>query len=636
MYGMNGIKNINVRKFILQMLCLILAIIGILSNSFWMISSMKKSGLFLGFVLAIIFLSHSSEDKKFPQFPYLDWILAILGLLVGFYTVFTTDRLTLEMLNAKNLDYIAAAVALLLTLEAARRVLGIWMAIIPGLFCLYALFGHRIPGVLGHFGFTLERFLLRMYLVDEGIYGLTTQVASSYIFLFILFGAFLSESGVGEFFTDIANKIAGASAGGPAKVATLSSGLMGTISGSAAANVATTGAFTIPMMKKEGFSSAFAGAVEATASTGGMIMPPVMGAAAFLMAQYLSVSYSVIMRAALLPALLYYFSVYWWVHFCALKLGIIGVKRSDIPPIPNFYRKLLLLLPLIVIIWAIFQGYTPIYAAFLGMIVTLVAGFLQRKRMTIKNIFKGLIEGAQSSISAVMACIAAGIIVGVTSMTGLGQVITYNIVGLAGDNLFCALLLTALASLVLSMGLPATACYIIVGTVVAPALIRMGAIALSAHMFVFYFSCLSNITPPVAIASYTAAGIAKANPVEVAWNSMKIAAPGFLIPFLFVYNPVMLLESGTFSFEFLWAAITDVVGVFFFTVAGAGYLTSDLSFFPRACFFVGSLLMMIPEFWTDMGGILIVTLTTCFISRKSLAGKKRENDSYRKRSMNNE
>lgn len=451
-----------------------------------MLSSIEKSGVFLAFTLFIIFLSKPLKFKQ-KNLHYLDWFLAILGIIVGFYTTFTAKQFAINMLAAETRDYIMAGIAFFLVLEAARRTLGIWMVVIPSFFALYALLGHLIPGPLGHYGFTLKRFLLRMYLVDEGIYGITTQIASSYIFLFILFGSLLAESGVGEFFTDLANKIAGASAGGPAKVATISSGLMGTISGSAAANVATTGAFTIPMMKKIGFNPEFAGAVEAVASTGGMVMPPIMGAAAFIMAQYLGTSYNTIMIAALVPAILYYVSVFSWVHFYARKHNIYGLKRSEIPPIENFTRKLTLLLPLGVIIWALFSGYTPIYAAFYGMIATVIAAIIQKKKFTLANLTNGLRDGAFSSINAIIACIAAGIIVGVSAMTGIGQVITYNIVGLAGNNLFFALLLTACASLILSMGLPATACYIVVGTIVAPALVKMGAIPLAAHMFVFIF-----------------------------------------------------------------------------------------------------------------------------------------------------
>ena len=578
------------------------ALFGIWSNSFGMIATMEKSGIFVGFTLVLVFLGNPSKNTKFVS---LDYLLALLGAIVGAYTFFTANRLGIQNLEANSMDYIMAATALLLTLEASRRCLGFWMLVLPVTFIFYALYGDLIPGPLGHFGFTLKRVLLRMYLVDEGIYGITTQVASSYIFLFILFGGVLAESGTAQFFIDLSNKLTGRAIGGPAKVATISSALMGTISGSAAANVATTGTFTIPMMKKIGFKPEFAGAVEAVASTGGMIMPPIMGAAAFLMSQYLGISYSKVAFAAIVPALLYYLSVYTWVHFEASRLNLATFDTNELPAIEDIKRKMLLFLPLVAIIIAMLQGRTPIFAAFLGMMVCIVVGVFQKKRLTLVRLAQGLIEGSQSSISAAMACICAGIIVGITSMTGVGQVITYNITILSGNSLFVALALTAVASLILSMGLPATACYIIVATVIAPALIKMGAIPIAAHFFVFYFSCLSNITPPVAIASYTAAGIAKANPFSVGWNAMKIAAPGFIIPFLFVYNPVLLLQFST-PVSLFSAILTASIGVIFLSASGAGYLFHKISLFVRGCYFAGSWLLIIPGWRTDLLGILIL------------------------------
>ncbi|MGI6597194.1 MAG: TRAP transporter permease [bacterium] len=591
-----------VKGSIIAVISLAFALFGIWSNSIGMIATMEKAGAFVGFTLALVFLLNPSKNKKLI---YVDYLLALLGAVVGAYTFLTANRLAIENLNATGLDYIMAGIAILLILEASRRCLGLWMLVLPTLFSCYALLGDRIPGPLGHYGFTLKRFLLRMYLVDEGVYGITTQVASSYIFLFILFGAVLAESGTAQFFIDLSNKLAGQAVGGPAKVATISSALMGTISGSAAANVATTGTFTIPMMKKIGFKPEFAGAVEAVASTGGMIMPPIMGAAAFLMAQYLCVSYSDIIIAAIIPALLYYLSVYSWVHFEASRLHLATCDKDQLPPIEDIERKMMLFLPLVSIVVALFRGRTPIFAAFLGMVVCIIVGVFQKPGLTIRRLVQALQEGAQSSLGASMACISAGIIVGVASMTGVGQVITYNITMLSGNNLFIALCLTAVASLILSMGLPATACYIIVATVVAPALVKMGALPIAAHFFVFYFSCLSNITPPVAIASYTAAGIAKASPFAVGWNSMKIAAPGFIVPFLFVYNPILLAQNMTTG-SLLVAIATSITGVIFLAAGGAGYLFQKTSLSVRLCYVIGSCLLIIPEWRTDLIGILII------------------------------
>lgn len=598
----------NLVKKIVFVVALAFALFGIWSNSFGMMNAMKKSGLFVGFVLFLIYIKFPLKlGKAEKQVRFLDYICSVLGAVVGFYTYFTTDRLALTNLAATTMDYVMAAIALILVVEAARRCVGKIMACLPVIFTLYALFGNLIPGPLGHYGFTFKRFLMRMYIVDEGIYGLTTTTASSYIFLFILFGALLNASGVGKLFSDLANKIAGNAVGGPAKVAVISSGLMGTISGSAAANVATTGAFTIPMMKKCGFDPSFAGAVEAVASTGGMIMPPVMGAAAFLMSSYLGVEYSGIMKAAVIPAMLYYLSCFAWVHFKAKALNIYGLDRKDQEPIGSLKRRIWLMAPLVVIIISLIQGYTAIYSAFLAMITSVIVGFIQKPRMTVRDVVFGLVDGAQTSLPAMLACVAAGIIVGVVNMTGLGQVITYNIVQLSGGVLFFALLLTAVASLILSMGLPATACYIIVATIIAPALVNMGASALSAHFFVFYFSCLSNITPPVAIASYTAAGIANAKPFNVGMDSMKIAAPAFIVPFLFVYSPVLLAQN-TSAVLLIKSLVTATIGVVFLSAAGAGYNRLELPKSVRILYLAGALCLIDPTTLTDIIGIVLVAI----------------------------
>lgn len=589
-------------KKLVAAISLLFSLFGIWSNSIGMIDAMKKLGIFVGFTLALVYLLYPIENKKFA---FLNYLLSASGAAVGLYTVFATDRLMLENLNATELDYIVAGIALILILEAARRCLGSWMLVLPGVFILYALFGNLIPGPLGHYGFSLKRFLLRMYLVDEGVYGITTQVASSYIFLFIIFGAVLAESGTAQFFIDLSNKIAGHSVGGPAKVAAISSALMGTISGSAAANVATTGSFTIPMMKRAGLKPEFAGAVEAVASTGGMIMPPIMGAAAFIMAQYLSVSYSKIIVAAIVPATLYYLSVYCWIHFEASRLELPTFKKDELPPITDIKRKMLLFLPLVSIVATLFQGRTPIFSAFTAIIVCIIVGLFQQERLTIIRLIQALENGAQSTIGASMACITAGIIVGVTSMTGLGQAVTYNIMLLSRNNLFLALCLTAIASIILSMGLPATACYIIVATVVAPALVKMGALPIAAHLFVFYFSCLSNITPPVAIASFTAAGIAGSNPASVGWNSIKIAAPGFIIPFMFVYNPMLLLQEVQ-AFSLVQIIATSIIGVVMMAAGGAGFLFHKVALHTRICWLIGSWLLIIPEWRTDILGLVII------------------------------
>lgn len=606
-------------KNFLFLISLAFAFFGIWSNSFGQIDGMRKAGLFLAFTLCLVFLMYPFKIRG-KRVLLVDCAFALLGASVGLYTFFTTMRFASTLMKATTLDYIMGVLALVLVLEATRRVVGNVLAVLPILFTIYALFGDRLVGVFKHFPILPQRFLIRMYMVDEGIYGITTQTASSFIFLFVLFGALLGESGVAALFNDLATKIAGWSSGGPAKIACISSALMGTISGSAAANVATTGAFTIPLMKKTGFSPAFAGAVEAVASTGGMIMPPVMGAAAFLMAQYLGVSYNVIMKAAIIPALLYYTSCFFWIHFEARKLGLVGVPAKEIPPLTDMGRRVFLLVPLVVIIVGMLNGYTPTFAAFIGMISTVIVGYIQKDRITIKKILFGLSTGAKTALTAIVACIAAGIIVGVCAMTGLGSVISYNIMQLSGGSLFIALVLTAIASLVLSMGLPATACYIMVAIVIAPALVNMGAAPLAAHFFVFYFSCISNITPPVAIASYTAAGISGGKPFHVAWTAMKIAAPGFLIPFLLVYNPILLFQQGI-SIEMLLAVLTAIIGTIFIAIGGVGYTFSKCHKIIRLAYCAGALALIVPGWKTDLAGVLVIGISMAvdyFLNKKKI------------------
>lgn len=605
-------------KLIITVVCLAFAAFGILTNSFVYLNSLKKAGVFVGFTLCLIFMLYPTKLKG-KRLYVIDTTLAVAGFACGGYTALVTDRFSTSNLTMTTMDIIMSALALILVVLATKKCVGTAMAVLPVIFALYALFGKYIPGVFGHGGFSIKRFLMRMYMVDEGIYGMATQVASSYVFLFILFGALLSASGVSSLFTDCAMKIAGSRPGGPAKVSIISSALMGTISGSSAANVATTGAFTIPLMKKNGFEPEFAGAVEAVASTGGMVMPPIMGSAAFLMVQYLGVPYSRIIAAAIIPAVLYYLSCYMWVHYKALKNHIPVMKKDEIPPIADFGRRAILFLPLVVIVVCMVIGYTAIFSAFVAMGATLLAWAIQKDHITLKSVLKALESGVKAALTSMMACVAAGIIVGVCNMTGLGQVLTYNIVKLSGNSLLVALLLTAVACIILSMGLPAAACYILVATIVVGSLTKMGAAAIAAHMFVFYFSCYSNITPPVAIASYTAAGIAGAKPLDVAMWGLKIAAPGFIIPFLFVFNPTILLENVQ-VLELIVVTVASLIGVTFIAIGGVGYMKETLHPVTRIMFIIAAMLMIVPEYISTAVGVGILALA--FLLQKMLSGKK--------------
>jgi TRAP transporter 4TM/12TM fusion protein len=455
---------------------------------------------------------------------------------------------------------------------------------------------------------------MRMYMVDEGLFGPTLRTAVTFIFLFILLGSFLELGGVGDFITQLALAIAGKAKGGPAKVAVISSALMGTISGSAAANVATTGSFTIPLMKKMGFNSHFAGAVEAAASTGGIIMPPVMGAAAFLMAEFLGVTYRTIMISALVPAICYFVAIYVAVHLHSLKLGIKGLSANELPKFwPLIRTQGEKLLPLFLLVYLLLTGRTPTFAAFGAMIGVVLTSWLRndKNRFGPMRIAKALIHGAKDSISVSMACAVIGIVVGITILTDLGKVIGDLVVTLSGQNLLLALLFAAIACLVISMGLPATALYIVGATVMAPAIVRLGALPIAAHLFVFYWGCMSNVTPPVALAAFTGAGIAGADPSKVARTAFMLALPGFLLPFAFVIEPALLLQKGSWLLS-LRVALTSILGSTAIAAVVTGYLWCSLELWERCCLLIGSIMLIAPSLITDFVGIGLIVIVVLF------------------------
>lgn len=592
-------------KHIVLIIAVAFSVFQLWANSIGLITSMKHLGIFLSFILVLIFLLYPAT-KNMKNTRWYDFILAFLGGIVGLYMVFRIDTVMGGALQSNFIDSLMAGLAILLVLEATRRVIGMWLVVIPGIFIVYALFGNLIPGVFGHTGFTLERFLQRMYMLDGGLFGTTTRVAATYIFMFILFGAFLEQSGVGKFFNQLALFLTGRSSGGPAKVAVFSSGLMGSISGSAVANVATTGPFTIPIMKRVGFSRKFAGAVEAAASTGGVLAPPVMGSAAFLMAELLGIPYSEIMIAAIIPAVLYYVAIFIMVHLESKRLGLVGLPKNEIPGFKKVIKRSYLIIPLIVIVYAILSGSTPLYAATLGIISTfIVSQFSKGTRIGFRKLIVSLEAGAKKTLSVAIACTVAGIIVGTATMTGVGQVLAHNIILLSNNILFLALLLITVTVIFLSMGLPAAAAYIIVASIAAPALVEMGITPLAAHLFVFYFSALSNVTPPVALASYTAAGIAGANASDVAWTGIRLTLAGFIIPFLFVYTPGFLMIDATIqSLSIL--SFTALLGITALAVSIIGYLFGPVGKIVRGLFFVSSLLLINAEAITDIIGLIMI------------------------------
>jgi TRAP transporter 4TM/12TM fusion protein len=576
--------------------------------------------------------------------------------------------------TATTPDMIVGVIGILLVLEAARRIVGLPIVIIASTFIVYAFVGPYLPGQLAHRGVDVGDLVQHLYYTTEGVFGIPLGVSSTFIFLFILFGSFLEKTGLGQYFIDLANSIAGRASGGPAKVAVLSSGLMGTVSGSSVANVVGTGSFTIPMMKRLGYSPEFAGAVEATASTGGQLMPPIMGAAAFLMAEMTNIPYVRIIGAAVIPALLYYFGVWAGVHFEAKKLGLRGMTKEELPNLKEiFFGRGYLMLPLIGIVWLLVTGYTPMLAAFYAIVLSIAAAVLgwwaplpiggmivlfavmkpifhvgefgadgavkyltemtplgamavlaivllgfailkKKPNLGVKEIVGGLESGARGAIGVLAATACAGIIIGVVTKTGLGLKLGAVLVDIAQGNLILTLIFTMITSIILGMGIPTTANYIITSTIAAPAIIMIlrqkfpdlpvdaVSIILPAHMFAFYFGIIADVTPPVALAAFAGAGIAKANPMKTGFQASKLAVAAFLVPYIFVMNPMMLMIDVT-----LWAGIlmvvTSMIGIIGVSSGIMGFLICRSLWWERIIMSAGGVLLVYPGAVTDLIGI---------------------------------
>ncbi|UTR11942.1 TRAP transporter permease [Evansella sp. LMS18] len=593
-----------------------LSLFSLYVNAFTNMQEIYRNVSFLAFLFVLVFLLYPAVKKgKKEKAGLLDIGFVVLGLAGSVYMLFKYSVIHGEQMSqAVTTDYIFAIITILILLEAARRAIGLFIPLLSLIAIIYALFGPYFPGMFAHAGFSIERLLYRMYMTTEGVFGLTLSIASTYIILFILFGAFLGASGASKLFNDLAIAIAGQRRGGPAQVAVLSSSLTGSLNGSAVANVATTGSFTIPLMKGIGLKPRFAGAVEAAASTGGMIMPPIMGAAAFIMAGFLGVSYTVVILAAIIPTLLYYTSLIIAIDLEAKKQGLKGMSKDSIPQVWEVLKERgMLLLPIMIVIGSLLMGRTPLFAGFAGIIAVIIASWLTKKkenRITIPRFMEALINGAKGTIQVGIACASIGIIIAVVTMTGLGSAIAYNVLALSGGILFVVLLLVMITCIVLSMGLPSTALYIVVAVTAAPALVEAGVHPVAAHFFVFWFGALSNITPPVALASYTAAGIAGADAMKTSWTALKLTLPGFIIPFMIAYNPIMVMQTTTGEpvsvINVITTLITGMVGVFALAVAVNNYLSGQLAIYERLVFFIGSFLLINPGLMTDIPGLLLI------------------------------
>lgn len=599
---------------VISAIAITFSVFQIYTAFYGVLDAQLQRAVHLGFGLTLIYLLYPTckswrRDRLHP----LDLLLAILGAATPAYILIQYQELVLRAGTVNHTDLIVGTLGVLLVIEATRRVVGIPMVSVVLLFLLYAFVGPHAPGMLAHRGLTLEQLIGHLYFTTEGVFGIPMGVSSTFIFLFILFGAYLETTGLGKFFIDIANAIAGWASGGPAKVAVLSSGLMGTVSGSSVANVAGTGCFTIPMMKKLGYNKDFAGAVEAAASTGGQLMPPVMGAAAFLMAEFVGVPFIEIVKAATIPALLYFTGVWLGVHFEARRLNLKGIPRDQLPKAWVLFKERgHLAIPLVVIVYLLVSGYTPMKAALWAIFLSIAAAMLRKStRMRPIEIVEGLEKGARGVLGVLVACAAAGIIIGVVTKTGVGLKLASALLELSGGALLPTMFFTMITAILLGMGVPTTANYVITSTIAAPTLVQLGIPILAAHMFVFYFGIIADVTPPVALAAYAGSAISGGNALRTGINASKLAIAAFLIPYIFVYSPELLMINATFG-SLAFALVTALIGMIALSASMIGYFIGSVNWLERVGLFIGGLMMIDPSLSTDAIGVVLLGALCAF------------------------
>lgn len=619
-------------KFV-ALVAIAFSVFQIYTAAFGVLDAQLQRAIHLAFGMFLVYLLYPSKKawRHDHKLHFIDVVLAIIGAATPIYIVMNYDNIIARGGLINNVDFYIGIVGVLLVVEAARRVVGIPIVCVVLLFVAYAFSGPYLPGALAHRGLNLNDLITHLYYTTEGIFGIPLGVSSTFIFLFILFGAYLESTGLGQFFIDIANAIAGWARGGPAKVAVLSSALMGTISGSSVANVATAGAFTIPMMKKLGYEKNFAGAVEASAATGGQIMPPIMGAAAFLMAEFMGIPYIEVVKAAIIPAILYFTGVWLGTHFEARKKDLRGMSRDQLPKIWEVFKeKGHLALPLAVIIYLLVSGFTPMRAALLGIVMTIVAAMFRKStRLSVAQMLQGLENGARGVLGVLTACAAAGIIIGVVTATGVGLKLASTLIDISGGVLLITLAMVMVTSILLGMGVPTTANYVITSTIAAPAIIQLGVPLLAANMFVFYFGIVADITPPVALAAFAGAAIAGGNPIKTGINATKLAIAAFLVPYMFVLNPVMLMIDAT-PLSVATTIVTSVIGMVGVSAALIGYYIVKTAWWERILLFVGGLCLIDPRGFTDIIGFAILVAITFWQWKKGKQQKKDKIDPQEK------
>ncbi len=606
-----------------QKICLGIALIWVVFqvyfSVFGVLDAIRLRVWHILFIITLVFLLYPSYvGKKVGKFKtstspsILDFAFIALGYISFGYLLLYFDDIAMRGGWFESRDIIMASIGVIVCFVTAFRVVPslAWLAFV---FFAYIFLGSYVPGAFGHMGFSWSRAVAHMFWGTQGLLGVGVGVSATYIFLFVLFGSFLKYSGFSAFVNDLALALVGRSAGGPAKVSVLASALMGMINGSALANVATTGAITIPLMKKCGYRSEFAGAVEAVASTGGQFAPPIMGAVGFIMAEFLGIPYTTVMLAVSIPAFLYYFSLILAVHFEAKKLGLQGVSKENIPKMLNVLKQRgHLSIPLIVLIGLLFMGYTPLFAAAFSILATVLAAAIKKEtRMSFKTIVVAMEEGARGALSVCVACVIIGVIIGTVSLTALGIVFAQEVLAYVGSGeasgfqLYFAAFLVMAMSIVLGMGVPGVAAYVIVAAVAVPVLIRVGVTPMAAHMFCLFYACLSNITPPVAMSSYVAAGIARSDQTKTSIIAVRLGLAGFILPFFFIDNSLLLYSSEHAIISTIWAFTSATAAIFVLTAALEGYCFARLNVVLRIAFALSAFFLLHNNLHTDIIGFVL-------------------------------
>lgn len=567
--------------------------------------------------LAFVFYPATKNSPK-DKVPWYDWLLAAISALPCLYAIVKYETIIYRMVQVEEvtpIQILFGTILVIMILEATRRIVGLALTILAAASVFYMYIGHFLPGEFKGMYVTYDRIIEHLYLTGEGIFSTPLGVSATFVMMFLILGGFLEHSGAGEYFMDLSKALAGKAVGGPAKIAVVSSGLFGSISGSAVANVYATGTFTIPMMKQLGFSPIFAGAVEAVASSGGQIMPPIMGAAAFIMASFLGIPYKQVMIAALLPAILYYFYVFMSVHVRAVKRGLKGLPDEMIPSLKYILKKLYVLAPIVVLVIMIMRGYTPMRSALIALIVSWLVSLPDRNyRMGPKGILGALYDGSKNVFVVAIACAAAGIVVGAVTLTGIGFKLVSFIFSLAQNIPFMALIMVMLMAIVLGMGLPTTAAYIVASALAVPALINLGFKPLASHMFVFYYAVFSAITPPVALAAYAASSISGAKPSDTGYQAFRLGLIAMIIPFAFMYDAGFLLQSNWLSN--LVAIVAGVVSAMALSYAIEGFFRTKIAFTMRLLFVMLGILVLFPILLLRIVCILIFVILYVLFSTK--------------------